>query len=241
MITLSDAVFCHDPLTPAAVRISAQQRAFGGTGLADFYRQIENGRTTALISALSGAVTLLALEGADFEELRAFLPGVGNHLWCEGDTAAKLGLGSACEGDILCLNGGEKAQKEIGDTRGFEPLSSVYPLLCTQFPLPSFETWYVDLFRNISQGAQRVFSVFEGGEAVSCALLSAVTDEAAILSAVVTNENYRKRGLASECIKKALAFAGARRVFVMTREPSLNGFYEQFGFAPCGRWSETEI
>lgn len=74
------------------------------------------------------------------------------------------------------------------------------------------------------------------GNMVAAAAVSDVTDTAAILNAVAVREKYRRRGIASEILKRIEGKLGGRKVFLFREHNENEEFYLRNGYKNAGLW-----
>ena len=214
------------------VRILSLLKSYGTKyGFCSFYRQVIDGKTTAVLSKLDGSFTLSTAEGFDNEELVHFFCVVGYTDILSSDSF--LISPRYEEGDVMSSD-----LKRVCDL-GIATLDE-YPKLMDLFNFvdyneQDFKAWYVDISHRVRHGTAKAYTLNIDGEIISSGILSSLIDGYSILTAVRTKEQFRRMGYGSALVKSICADVKGT-VFIM-REKGLNEhFYERLGFENIGKW-----
>lgn len=216
-----------------SVRIRALALAYGcGHSFVRFYIQTnENGNSTAILSYLDNDCTLSLTAEADKQELTAFLAAVGyDTLLCSNTFEMKRDYR---DGAVM------KSVKCYDIPSGYAVFDE-YPKLMDLFNFldyekQDFESWYVDLNHRIRHGTAKAFALTINDEIVSSGILSSITQEGAVLTAVRTQDAFRHMGYGSMLVKKIVADCG-NPVYLMREQDKNEEFYRKTGFVADGNW-----
>ncbi len=227
--------------TPFGCKIRSAAAAYGmGEPSVQFWVQ-EGGAVVARIddqAVLEDAGTL------DAEELAAFLRTLDPDSFCCTEAAAgKLGLTASAAGEILDLRpGGAEILRPLADVEWNPGPREVYSVLdqarSAVFPVPEFEPFYMDLSFRTRHGAALTAGVRQGGRLVAVALCSAVTDGAAVVSAVACVPGLRRRGYGRTALGELARRLRRGHLYVLRADGENEAFYRALGFCACGRWAE---
>lgn len=224
------------PESEALLRIAAAAQVYG-----DVWRALRfwMGDGGSVLSLADGVATLHP--GEDAAEAALFLrmsPDV-RAVRTDADAAAHLAAawGTAAQtGDVM------RAARPVAAVGTAEepPLAALYPLLREAFgeEIPPFDMWYADVHHRARRGRFRAAAVTREGRIVSCALVTAQSDSAALLGGVATLPAFRGQGFASFCVT-ALAHAeqaAGRDVWISPKNKPAAALYRRLGFAVCGQW-----
>lgn len=187
--------------------------------------------------ALFDGTALVAGTPEDPEESAAFLRATGaGEVLCTLRAGEAMGLAPRRSGDVLkkTLPEGETAPPpEDADLR------AVYALLAECDMAGEFEPFYLDLSHRLRHGAACTFSRWEEGTLIGCAVVSAVTSQAAVLSAVAVREAFRGQGVGSALVRRAEQSLSGRTVYVFREKNAHAGFYKALGYEWCDAWVEA--
>lgn len=196
-----------------------------------FYVQQTGSAVSAVISVLDSDITVsFDSAAADMGEIAYFLRMTGfQSLLC----SSGLKLDFAFEEGAVMKNGaGAKIVCRNIDVTQTISLKQLYDFTDTH---ADFEYWYADISHRIRHGGAGVYAVQAGGEIISAALLSAIYENSAVLSAVKTARQYRGQGFSSAVISFISASFGGD-IYLMRRQGENKSFYEKLGFEDIGRW-----
>ncbi len=224
----------------AFIRISSLYKSyFGVIPNVRFFEQKNGQRVTAVISKADGVINLCASSAADFEELKAFVFSLSGRLFCSDETHRLLDMGlSFWCGDIMKLR---YPQTAVGGVTYTPDVKTLYLGMKQEFELPSFEDFYTDIFYRRKADNVHFCAIEQESFVISSAMTVAESEHSAIIGGVFTRDEHRKQGLAKRAVKGLCASLDKENIYLLIRDPSLCGFYENIGFEKTGIWTETEI
>lgn len=119
------------------------------------------------------------------------------------------------------------------------PPRAAYPLLDAVFAgdMPPFDVWYADVSHRTRHAGCLIGGAMLGDRCICSAMTTAQTADGALIGAVATHPDYRKRGLAGQTVSgltAALQHEG-KRVFICPKHDAARRLYETLGFTVCGR------
>ena len=215
-----------------SIRILALLKSYGTSyNFATFYRQIIDGKITAVISKLDNDITL-ALDG-DFDnaELVRFFCITGHSsILCpnEFQFGAKYD-----EGAIMQTNKKMNLPTVEATVDEYPKLMDLYNFI--DYENQDFKSWYVDISHRVRHNTAKAYTLNVDGYIVSSSILSSIYDNTAVLSAVRTQEKFRNMGYASFLVSYICNDVKGS-VFLM-REANINeSFYNRLGFENTGIW-----
>ena len=130
----------------------------------------------------------------------------------------------------------------VGETRSASP-REVYPLLASVFPdFPPVEEWYLDVSYRMRHGFCRNCAIWEGDTPAASAMTVAEWQSGAVIGAVATAEEHRRKGYASVCVTaltEQLQREG-KQVFICPKNAGAQRIYESIGFTVCGEMAWIE-
>lgn len=140
-------------------------------------------------------------------------------------------------GVLMSYDGARPAEQQ---TETSVRLDDLYPLLKTGFPsMPPFDSWYVDVSHRIRHGHCHLACISLDGSPVSSAMTVAEAGEDVLLGAVVTDPNYRHRGLAGRCVLSLVRRFYGRAVYIAPINASAAALYKRLGFIEAGNWAQV--
>lgn len=216
--------------SPFGCRLAGVARAYGFSR--DFARFWVGGG--GAYGLLDGQISL-AGRPRDLEEARQFLGALGpGSVFCERELAAGLGLESTLEGAVMAKDvpGGPA---EAFPTPGLMEVSGL--LLETGMAVAA-EPLYLDLSHRIRHGAALALGERRDGELIGCAVVSAVVDGGAVLSALAVREGWRGRGVGKLLVGRVERALPGHRLYVFRESGKNRAFYNRLGFTETGRWSQ---
>lgn len=219
---------CHG--TAFGCKLSAVARAYGfGLDFARFW--VGEGAAYGL---LDGELSVAGTPG-DMQEARAFLDMLGpGSVFCEDRLAGGLGLAVSEEGAVM--------EKPVPDGEGesfpVPGLREVWELLGRVGMRVDFEPFYLDMSHRIRHGTALALGEYRAGELAGCAVVPAIADGCAVLSALAVREDCRGEGVGSGLIRKAERALPGKRLYIFRESGKNRRFYERSGFVQAGRWSQ---
>lgn len=118
------------------------------------------------------------------------------------------------------------------------PCEDLYAFLLQHFPLPSFDNWYVDVSHRMRHGLCHTATLAEKGIVICNAMTVAETHSDALLGAVATHPNWRRRGLARACISYLICNLPDKKIHISPVDDYAHRLYESFGFVVSGSFAE---
>lgn len=204
-----------------------------GFGL-DFARFWTDG--SAAYCLLDGELTI-AGRPKEPQEAREFIRMLGpGRVLCDRGLADELGLRVSAEGAVMA-----KALPKGAPVSFPAPgLGDIHALLTAAGMPLSFEPFYLDMSHRLRHGAALAFGEYRQGRLAGCAVVSAVTEEEALLSALAVREDYRGQGMGTRLAGMAEAALPGHTLYVLRERGRNRDFYERLGFAGVGRWGQQE-
>lgn len=190
--------------------------------------------------------TVVLNEGnADWNELGEFLRMLDvKNVSCPEEVAKRLGLPISGQGEIMCLHGAPETLHSA-DVEQNPGLREIYALLCAArsetFLPPEFEPFYMDMSYRTRHGAAMSVGIRREGELVACAICSAMTKHAAVISAVAVLPQHRRKGLGKSAVTALLSLLNREAVYLMRADGENEEFYRSLGFVPHGRWAQIQF
>ena len=204
-------------------------------GFACFWRDTRSQAVYCLVDGtmlLSGTI----LDGA---EAMAFLRAVGpGRILCAVRNAEALGLQPQAVGDVLkhTLPPGEPAPSP-----GQVNIRELYGLLEETGMVEEFEPFYLDLSHKLRHGGALALAEHREGELAGCAVVSAISRSAAVLSAVAVGERFRRQGLGTALVRQAEQCLAGKTVYVFREKDRHKAFYQQWGYGKTDTWVEARL
>lgn len=174
------------------------------------------------------------------EETREFLRVIGpKSVMCAVKNAEILGLTVTDSGDVL------KKSLEEGTGKGADPYAAnireIYGLLEEVGMVEEFEPFYLDISHKLRHGAAMAFTEHRGGELAGCAVVSAISQSAAILSALAVLPKYRKQGIGSALVGRTEAAFPGKTLYVFRDKEENREFYKRLGYGKTDTWVYSRL
>lgn len=180
---------------------------------------------------------VLAVAGEPEEESGGFAAALGPaEIFCPQSFAGAFALERQEGGPALVRQGEGAGAEWRGPVPTWRELEKMHGLLGSAGLAGDFQAFYLDISHRMRHGAAYGAVRYQEGRLVGCGLVSAVTEEAALLSALAVEAGFRGRGLGSGIVEEICRVMGDRSVYVLRADGQNEGFYERMGFYPCGRW-----
>ena len=227
--------------TPFGCKIRSAAAAYGmNEPSVQFWAQ-EGG---PVVARIDGQAVLEDGGKMDAEEIAAFLRTLGLESFaCSGEAARKLGLPVSTRGEIMALGQAGTGERPLADVVWNPGPREIYAVLeqarSEHFPVPEFEPFYMDLAFRTRHGAALTAGVRQGGRLVACALCTALTRQAAVVSAVACVPGLRRRGYGRAALAELARRLGRAHLYVFRADGENEAFYRALGFAACGRWAQA--
>ena len=195
----------------------------------------ESGKITAVITSLSGDVTLSLSDEADFEEIRQFLFATGfSSIFLNKKYARFFPSDRFDDGKIMELHKALPYKELTFDEPDYK---AVYGLVFNENEI-SFSDWFTDISFRVRRNTAYIHAFKDGENTVACALCSALDGKSALIGSVSTKEDYRFKGIGTSLVTELCAFLQKKDLSVfLCRENNKNkDFYSRIGFDDCGEW-----
>lgn len=242
---LEQAVWKHVPAAdPFVTRILSLYQAYGEeVTFVAFWKQEEDGAVTALISRFEDKFTLWLTDSSDLGEIAAFLrfQGAGSVMHDAAYRLEPTENAAVISGQVLAYTG----EDYISDLEIYEPdFRELYGLLqsCESpiFRVPEYLMFLSDLTHRRNRGKLTVAATAVGGVLASSVMTVSETDSAAILGAVATRPDFRRRGLSRELVRTLATRLRqqGRRAYVLSASDANTRFYINSGFTVIAGFRE---
>lgn len=193
---------------------------------------------TAAYCLLDGALSAAGIP-EDPEEARAFIQALGpGTLTCSAVFSRALGLSPQSGGPVLAKDlpaGNPPPPRPLEEPPG---IPAIWGLLTAAGMALDRESFHLDLSHRLRHGAALAFGSFAGDRLTGCAVVSAVTEEEALLSALAVDEAFRGQGLGSALLCQVEQSLPGRRLYILREAGRNRRFYARRGFRTAGRWRE---
>lgn len=214
------------------IRILSLLKSYGTKyNFAAFYRQVIDGRITAIMSRLDNDFTLSVADGFDNEEIVRFLCVTGySSLLCSD----KPLLSSRYEEGVV-MRCDKKLEKSMLGVHidEYPKLMDLYNFV--DYEGQDFKAWYVDISHRVRHKTAKAYTLNVNDEIISSGILSSIFDTSAILTAVRTSDEFRRMGYGSLLVSHIVSDVKGT-VYIM-RDKELNeSFYTRLGFENTGIW-----
>ena len=173
----------------------------------------------------------------DGEETAEFLKTVGpKAIFCAVRNAETLSLPVTDSGDVL------KKQLETGEKQGDAPdpyhvnIRKIYELLKETGMVEEFEPFYLDLSHKLRH--QTALALTEHSEDIltGCAVVSAISENAAVLSALSVLPEYRRQGIGSRLVRRVEDSFPGKTLYVFREKEKNRAFYRELGYGKTDTW-----
>ena len=207
------------------------EKAYGtGQPFLSFYAD-ENGGQLAV---MDGAATIVWHD--EWEELQWFLSARADihTIRCSPALAKRLAL-PAWETTVRPVM---RCTASLSDSRETvtPSIRAVHPFLASVFiEMPPFEDWYVDVSHRVRHDCCRICAVENEGAVVASAMTVTEWDDGAVIGAVATHPDHRRRGYAARCVTELAAQLQqmGKTVYICPKNEGAQRLYERLGFVCC--------
>ena len=207
----------------------------------DFWVQFADGKPVSLISRLETAFVLRLSGESDMDEISAFIRVSGAEtVLCDALYSLECNM-KRVTGPVLF------SEKEFNIEHSFEvytpSVKEVYSVIsmsaCDNFRVPSYESFTLDVKHKLSKNTIRMYAVKET-ETAACIMTLSESADSAVLGALATKPEMRKKGYGAFLIKYINnILVGERKTVYLHRAPNENtAFYNKLGFKRYGQWAE---
>ena len=239
--------FCRGSLI--GTKISCQLKAYGLSRnfLSFWCCTDEEEKILAVISRFEDSVSLLMSDKSVADDIRAFLDMISfGSLCCSRDTAEILGYRNTITKRAYIYKG--LYTDDIIPGLWDESYKECYSLISRAIPDSFSDTdeaylnFLSDFTYRSRRGLARMKGCTENERVLSCAMTSAETDSAAIISGVACDIKVRKKGLGRRTVLSLAEelHREGKEVYVIALNEDAEGFYERIGFEPFEKISFIE-
>ena len=228
---------------PFFTRILSLYESYGGGyDFVGFWVQETNGVLTAAISRFEDKFSLYLTDGSEREEVAAFLrfQGAGAVMAACG-FSLDLQSDHVIEGQVLRYTG----EDYISELELYSPeIKPFYTLLqsCESeiFRVPEYMSFLSDVTHRRNLGKCTILGTDIDGMLASGLMTVSETEQAAILGAVATHPDFRRRGLSRELVRTLASqiTEQGRAVYVFSASDANTRFYENSGFEIVAGFTE---
>ncbi len=194
-------------------------------------------KTLGIICKFEDSITLIYSGEENAEDIRTFIDMIGySTVCCTYETALSLKYERFTTKNAYSYTGefNGDASGEITENN----YRDAYSLICRNIPdsfsdtKEAYLSFLSDFTYRKRRGMARIKGFTENDSVISCALTSAETNSASIISGVACDSEHRKSGLGK---KNVLSLAEElckenKTVYVIALNESAEGFYEHIGF-----------
>lgn len=215
-----------------SVRIFSLLKSYGTKyNFAKFYRQVIDGKITAVISSLDNNLTLALNDGFDNEEIVRFLCVNGySTLLCD----EKLALSSRFdEGDVMVCSSKFDASFTDAVVDEYPKLMDLYNFI--DYEGQDFKAWYVDISHRVRHKTAKAYTLKLNETIIASGILSSIYNDNAVLTAVQTMPEYRNMGYGSALVSYICSDV-SKNVYIMREQGRNENFYSRLGFKNIGKW-----
>lgn len=218
-----------------SIRILSLLNAYGTSyDFASFYKQIFNGKITAVISKLDYDLTIWKSD-ADEDELAQFIDTIGYSSCLCSDL--KNYSRHYNEGVIMKTQKKAELPIQYAEIDEYPKLMDLFNI--EDYNVSQFESWYVDVSHRIRHNCAKAYSLNVNEEIVSSAIFSSIYNNDAILTSVKTVPQFRRRGYASMLVSHMIGDIMGN-VYLMRETDKNEEFYKKLGFENIGIWRMYE-
>ncbi len=201
---------------PLMIRIKSYLNAYGtGYNFAQFWIQYVDGEQTAVISSVDNAVTLVASDGFDENELVDFLYAIGAKSVLS-NVSLPLNLTETTDVYMRIAFGSVKVNSQISYRRMFE-------LFDAAFDIGNFEAWYVDICHRIRHSAAYAITTD------SAAICGMISDDSSLITGIAVDKREAGKGIGTRLLKDYVDSCGCTKIYALV-EDSIADFYIKNGF-----------
>lgn len=229
--------------TPFGCKIASAAAAYG---LHEPFEQFWAQEGGAVLAKIDSEALLTGAKDMNVEEIQAFLRTLDiRKLSCDEETARRLGMPAAVQGEIMVLHPEHIAKGTYADIRENPGPREIYAVLeqaeSETFPVPEFEPFYMDLSFRTRHGAALSVGVNMGDRLAACAVCSAITESAAVIASVACVPGLRRHGYGRTAVAALAEKLNRKNVYIFRAEGENEEFYRFLGFEPYGHWTEIHF
>lgn len=218
--------------TPFGCKIASIAAAYGfDRGFSCFWL---DDRSDAVF-CLTDDLMIISGTVLDGEETAEFLKAVGpKTIFCAVRNAETLSLPVTDSGDVL------KKQLEAGEKTTLDPyevdIREIYELLEKTGMVEEFEPFYLDLSHKLRHQTALALTEHDQETLTGCAVVSAISQNAAILSALAVLPEFRRQGIGSRLVRRTESFFPGKTLYVFREKEKNREFYRELGYGKTDTW-----
>lgn len=222
--------------TPFGCKIASTAGAYGfDKGFSCFWL---DDRSDAVF-CLTDDLMLISGTVLDGEETVEFLKAVGpKGIFCAVRNAETLSLPVTDSGDVLKkqIEPGEgKGERSVPDPFDVD-IREIYELLEKTGMVEEFEPFYLDLSHKLRHQTALALTEHSGNSLTGCAVVSAISENAAILSALAVLPEYRRQGIGTQLARRVESCFPGKTVYVFREKEKHQEFYRELGYGKTDTW-----
>ena len=228
---------------PFYTRILSLYESYGGGyDFVGFWVQETDGAYTSAISRFEDKFSLYLTDASDCEELSAFLcfQGAGAVMSARGFTF-DYSADRVIKGQVLRYIGEQYNSKIELYSPEIKPFYELLQSCASEiFLVPEYMTFLSDVTHRRNLGKCTLLGTDIDGVLASGVMTVSETDSAAILGAVATHPDFRRRGLSRELLRTLASRINAqgREAYVFSASEANTRFYQHSGFVICAEFEE---
>lgn len=228
---------------PFYTRILSLYESYGGGyDFVGYWVQETEGKTVSTVSRFEDKFSLYLTEDSDLEEVAAFLRFQGaGAVMTDSRYALDLTSGQVISGQVLRY-AGEQYNSEL---EIYSPeIKPLYALLksCESeiFRVPEYMSFLSDVTHRHNLNKCTIMATDIDDALASAVMTVSETESAAILGAVATHPDFRRRGLSRELVRTLASriTSQGRAAYVFSASEANTRFYQNSGFEICAGFTE---
>ena len=230
---------CTDPFY---TRILSVFESYGDVPFADCWVQDIDAEITSAVSRFEDKFSLYLTGSSDRGEVAAFLRFHGARcVMTDDEYCVDIHADKEISGEVLVYRGEEYYSKlEL-----YRPeIKELYSLLQScegeAFRVPDYLVFLSDVTHRLNLGKCMILATDIAGRLASSVMTVSETPNAAIIGAVATHPDFRKRGLSRELVRTLASRISAqgRAVYVFSASGANTRFYQNSGFEIAAKFRE---
>lgn len=215
-----------------SVRILSLIKSYGCKyQFAVFYKQVIDGKITAILSKLDGDFTLSVADGFDNDELLRFFCITGYNTILSSD-AFSLGA-SYEEGAVMCCASKPECVLHNCEVDEYPKLMDLFNFV--DYDMQDFKAWYVDISHRVRHKTAKAYTLTVRDNMISSGILSSIIDGYSVLTGVRTADGFMNMGYGSALVKYIMNDVKGT-VYIMRDRDRNESFYTKIGFKNIGNW-----
>lgn len=224
--------------TAFGCKMAAVIRSYGfDKGFACFWLEDKSGCAYCL---MDGGL-IISGTPQDLAEAKQFLLAVGpGTVMASASVTQALGLSPTQHGEVLKKD--IKAPPTAPPPLPVEPpIREIHGLLEVCGMSIEFEPFYLDLSLKLRRGTALALTEYRDRALAGCAVVSSVSAQGAVLSALAVAEPLRGRGIGSALLEAAQAHLAGKTLYIFREEGANAPFYRRHKFVHEDDWAYTVL